>query len=51
VLKPVILEGSLVDIYPKYNLILNKPKIPFYQINKLSANIGRENLETHAVLV
>ncbi len=41
-LKPIYLEGSIIETYPKYNQIINKPKIPFFKVNKLTKTIGKD---------
>eukprot|EP00347_Sterkiella_histriomuscorum_P002589 403367560 len=45
------IQGSILQLFPKYGLILNKPKLPFYQVNKFSKNVKPEQLETHETLV
>ncbi|CDW73126.1 UNKNOWN [Stylonychia lemnae] len=50
-LRPALIQGSILELFPKYGLLLNKKKLPFFELNKFSKDIKAEQIETHQRLV
>lgn len=38
-------------MFPKYNQLLNKPKLSLYEINKFKNNVSKEQINTHNILI